>query len=79
MILQNKNTVMAAIMKKGHWTGFLAANFVNPAQITGPWCLGIKVTLTTLDEMENTLAKFTCYNGNGELGKRVSFYEMSKS
>jgi hypothetical protein len=72
---QHKNTVKSRITINGHWTGFLVANKVNPIHIEGCWHLGFKVTVNSLDELENAVERFAYYNCNGELGNRVSFYE----
>jgi hypothetical protein len=77
MIRQPKRTVITAIKNNGKWTGFLTANKVSPAHINGPWCLGMKVTFTSLEELEKTVEKFAYYNCHGELGNRVPFYELS--
>lgn len=54
MICKPKRTVIEAIKNNGKWTGFLAANKNCPAHINGPWCLGMKVTFTSLEELEVT-------------------------
>ncbi|WP_040209693.1 hypothetical protein [Neobacillus jeddahensis] len=77
MILQHKSTVKAAIRKDGHWIGFLSANLAHPAQVTSQWYLGMKVTFTSLEELERAVAEFAYYNCNSELGKWVSFYKKS--
>jgi len=78
MLRQHKNTVKATIRKEGYWTGFLVANKVHPAHVNGLWCLGMKVKITSLEELENVIAKYAYYNCNNELGNRVTFYVQQK-
>lgn len=76
MLRLSKSKVKAIIRKHGCWTGFLIASKVHPVQIDVLWCLGMKVKITSLEELENVTAKFAYYNCNSELGNRVAFYEQ---
>ncbi|HDR8412846.1 TPA: hypothetical protein QC286_000186 [Bacillus cereus] len=72
---QHKNTVKALIAKNGYWTGFLVANKVNPDHVKGCWHLGFSVTVSTIEELDKAINRFSYYNCNSELGNRVSFYK----
>ena len=78
MLRQHKNTVKATIRKEGQWSGFLVANKVHTGHVNGLWCLGMKVKITSLEELENVIAKYAYYNCNNELGNRVTFYVQQK-
>ena len=74
MLRLSKSNVKTTIGKEGYWTGFLVANKMHPAHINGLWCLGMRVTVTSLEELECTIEKFAYYNCNNELGNLVAFY-----
>ncbi|BCC56122.1 hypothetical protein FO499_21195 [Bacillus anthracis] len=72
---QHKNTVKSLITKNGCWTGFLVAKKINPAHIEGCWHLGFRVTVSSIEKLDEAIDKFVYYNCNGELGNHVSFYK----
>jgi ribosomal protein L5 len=70
----HKATVKAAIRNQGTWTGYIAPNKVSAFHITGGWHIGCKITVTTLEELEDVVDNFSYYNCNSELGQRVRFW-----
>lgn len=48
---------------------------INPAHIEGCWHLGFRVTVSSIEKLDEAIDKFVYYNCNGELGNHVSFYK----
>lgn len=79
MLIQDKRTVANVIQSKGYWTGFLMVNMVNSTQCNGLWCYGRRVTIPSLEELEEVVKKYvTDINGNG-LRKQVHFYQLQNN
>ena len=74
----HKNTVKAKIRKTGKWSGYIAPNKASPYHIVGGWHLGMKISVASEKELEDTLRDFEYYNCNYELGYRVKFWEIVK-
>ncbi|MFD2627436.1 hypothetical protein [Oceanobacillus kapialis] len=78
MLSQDKRTVANEIQYKGYWTGFLMVSMVNSTQCNGLWCCGMKVTIPSLEELEEVVKYVTEKNGNG-LRKQVHFYQLQNN
>ncbi len=72
----HKNTVKAIIRHDGYWIGYIVASNVNPWHITNGWCLGCKVHVNSIDELNTVMNDFAYYNCNSELGTRVVCYSL---
>ncbi|WP_200416179.1 hypothetical protein [Virgibacillus salexigens] len=75
MLSQDKRTVANVIQFKGYWTGFLMVSMVNSTQCNGLWCCGMKVTIPSLEALEEEVKYLTEKYGNG-LRKQVHFYQL---
>lgn len=71
----NKNTVNKIIRDTGTWTGYIAPCNVNSFHITGGWCLGYKITVTSIVELDQLIDEFRFYNCGPELGQRVRLWQ----
>ncbi|PWU69953.1 hypothetical protein [Gracilibacillus dipsosauri] len=82
MLSQDKRAVANVIQFKGYWTGFLMVSMVNSTQCNGLWCCGRRVTIPSLEELEEleeVVKKYvTDINGNG-LRKQVHFYQLQNN
>lgn len=75
----HKDTVENVINERGEWSGFLASMPVKDTHIKGLWCLGIKCTIRSLEELEITLERFKYHCRDDELEIPVSFFERSSN
>ncbi|GLB59191.1 hypothetical protein [Cytobacillus sp. NCCP-133] len=73
----HKETVKRVITERGEWSGFLASSQESKGHLKDLWCFGIKCTIRSLEELEQTMERLSNYNGNGELEHLMSFYEGS--
>lgn len=72
----HKNTVKKIIRDNGKWEGYIVASNVNPWHITNGWCLGCKVMVQSIDELDRIMQDYACYNCNYEMGYRVVCYSL---
>lgn len=79
MLSQGKRTVANVIQFKGYWTGFLKVSMVNSTQRNGPWCCGRRVTIPSLEELEEVVKKYVIDINGNELRKQVHFYQLQNN
>ncbi|AIF45694.1 hypothetical protein [Virgibacillus sp. SK37] len=79
MLSQNKRTIANVIQSKGNWTGFLITSMVNSTHCNGLCCCGRRVTITSLEELEEVVKKYaTDKNCNG-MRNQVHFYQLQNN
>lgn len=79
MLNQDKRTVTNVIQSKGYWTGFLMVSMVNSTQCNGLWCCGMRVTITSLEELEEVVKNYSTDKNCNGLRNQVHFYQLQNN